>query len=90
MQCFYLSVDSILFFMNQNNKLNLLKLSIIRRVLESRSKSNNSNNKTMAWRATGENNDTFVDELKGKTFFYINLQLLDVLIKICIFRIWSY
>lgn len=55
--------------MNQNNKLNLLKLSIIRRVLESRSKSNNSNNKTMAWRATGENNDTFVDELKGKTFF---------------------
>ena len=76
--------------MNQNNKLNLLKLSIIRRVLESRSKSNNSNNnKTMAWRATGENNDTFVDELKGKNNFLYK-RLPGCIDKIFFFRIWSY
>lgn len=65
------------FCMNQNNKINRLKLSIIRRVLQSRSLISKSSNSGMAWRATGENNENFVEELKGKIFFNINL-LLDV------------
>jgi hypothetical protein len=49
--------------MNQNTKRNLLKLAVIRRVLESRS---SGSSRTMAWRATGANNESFVNELKGK------------------------
>lgn len=50
--------------MNQNNKLKLLKLSVIRRVLEKRL---GDNSRQMAWRATGDTNEAFVEELKGKS-----------------------
>lgn len=50
--------------MNNNNNRNLLlKLSIIRKVLEKRGLSKETQ---MAWRATGANNEQFIDELRGK------------------------
>lgn len=49
--------------MNNNNKKVLLKLSVIRKILEKRGITSDKN---MAWRATGGNNQEFIDEIKGK------------------------
>lgn len=46
--------------MNNNNRNLLIKLSIIRKVLEKRGHSK------MAWRATGASNEQFIDELRGE------------------------
>lgn len=49
--------------MNNNNRNLLIKLSVIRKVLEQRGI---NNQRTMAWRATGASNEQFIDQLRGE------------------------
>jgi hypothetical protein len=67
--------------MNNNKRNLLLKLSVIRKFLERREI---NSQQTMAWRATGANNDQFIDEIRGEfKFFQFCVKKIQIFTKFC-------
>lgn len=77
-------INPDIIFMNNNKRNLLLKLSVIRKVLEQRGV---NNQRSMAWRATGSNNEEFIDQIRGKYLIILKITLLILLIY---FRKWNF